>query len=174
MSKRCQNVKKMSNCQKDVKLSKKKPNVKKSSIETVQEVHKKKLHNEVHTYWRQFWHQIWRSPKLVKILSCTFWGFLVTIIFDVKIDVNMCEPHYANIYFLWTSSIVHVFDFLTFDIFLTIWHLFDNLTHYLNLVTCVMGWGGISYMSVSKSQKGVKLSKRCQVSIYALCMTSHL
>ena len=25
-------------------------------------------------------------------------------------------------FFLWTSSIVHVFDFLTFDIFLTTWH----------------------------------------------------
>ena len=32
--------------------------------------------------------------------------------------------------FLWTSSIVYVFDFLTFDIFLTIWHLFDNLTSF--------------------------------------------
>ena len=54
-----------------------------------------------------------------------FWTILVTFIFEVKIDVNMCEPHYANLFFLWTSSIVHVFDFLTFDIFLTTWHLFD-------------------------------------------------
>ena len=29
--------------------------------------------------------------------------------------------------FLWTSSIVHVFDFLTFDIFLTTWHLFWHM-----------------------------------------------
>ena len=36
-------------------------------------------------------------------------------------------------FFVWISSIVHMFDFLTFDIFLTTWHLFDNLTHYLNL-----------------------------------------
>ena len=35
--------------------------------------------------------------------------------------------------FLWTSSIVHVFDFLTFDIFLTTWHLFDSLTSFDNL-----------------------------------------
>ena len=32
--------------------------------------------------------------------------------------------------FLWTSSIVHVFDFLTFDIFLTTWHLFDTILTY--------------------------------------------
>ena len=35
--------------------------------------------------------------------------------------------------FLWTSSIVHVFDFLTFDIFLTTWRLFDNLTSFWQL-----------------------------------------
>ena len=73
--------------------------------------------------------------KVTKIVQkhflCTLWGFLVTIICDVKIDINMCEPHYVNLFFLWTSSIVHVFDFLTFDIFLTAWHLFDNLTFFL-------------------------------------------
>ena len=71
------------------------------------------------------------NMKVTKIVQkhflCTFWGFLVTIICDVKIDISMCEPHYVNLFFLWTSSIVHVFDFLTFDIFLTTWHLFDNL-----------------------------------------------
>ena len=51
-----------------------------------------------------------------------FWTILVTYIFDVKIDINMCEPHYVNLFFVWTSSIVCVFDFLTFDIFLTFWH----------------------------------------------------
>ena len=29
----------------------------------------------------------------------TFWGFLVTIICDVKIDINICEPHYVNLLF---------------------------------------------------------------------------
>ena len=57
-----------------------------------------------------------------KYFLWTFWGFLVTIICDVKIDVNICERHYVN-FFLWTSSIVQVFDFVTFDIFLTTWHL---------------------------------------------------
>ena len=31
-----------------------------------------------------------------KYFLLTFWGFLVTIIFDVKIDVNICEPYYVN------------------------------------------------------------------------------
>ena len=46
---------------------------------------------------------------------------------------NMCELHYVNLFFLWTSSIVHVFDLLTSDIFLTTWHLFDNLTSFWQL-----------------------------------------
>ena len=62
-----------------------------------------------------------------------FWAILLTFIFHIKIDVNMCEPHYVNLFFLWTSSIVCMFDFLIFDIFLTTWHLFDILTHQLNL-----------------------------------------
>ena len=48
-----------------------------------------------------------------------FWAVLMTFISDVKIDVNMCEPHYVNLFFLSTSSIVQMFDYLTFDIFLT-------------------------------------------------------
>ena len=27
-----------------------------------------------------------------------FWPILVTCIFDIKIDVNMCEPHYVNLF----------------------------------------------------------------------------
>ena len=77
------------------------------------------------------------NMKVTKIVQkhfvCTFWGFLVTIICDIKIDTSKCEPHYVNLFFLWTSSIVHVFDFLTFDIFLTTWHLFDNLTSFWQL-----------------------------------------
>ena len=44
------------------------------------------------------------NMKVTKIVQkhflCTFEGFLVTIICDVKIDVNMCEPHYVNLFFL--------------------------------------------------------------------------
>ena len=75
------------------------------------------------------------NMKVTKIVQkhflCPFGGFLVTIICDVKIDINMCEPHYVNLFFLWTSSIVHVFDFLTsfwqLDIFLTTWHLYWHM-----------------------------------------------
>ena len=42
----------------------------------------------------------------------------MTFIFDVKIDVNMCEPHCVNLFFVWTSSTDEMFDFFTFDIFL--------------------------------------------------------
>ena len=95
----------------------------------MEEVHKKiNWHNEVHTYWCQFWRQIWRSPKLFKnTFYAHFEGFWWPSYVTSKIDINVCEPHYVNLFFLWTSSIVYVFDFLTFDIFLTIWHLFDNL-----------------------------------------------
>ena len=62
-----------------------------------------------------------------------FWAILLTFIFDIKIDINICEPHYVNLFFLWTSSIVCMFDLLIFDIFFTTWHLFDILTHQLNL-----------------------------------------
>ena len=121
MSKRCQNVKKMSN-------------VKKSNTQTMEEVHKKiNSHNEVHTYWCQFWCQIWRSPKLFKnTFYAHFEGFWSPSYATSKLT-SMCEPHYVNLFFLWTSSIVHVFAFLTFDIFLTTWHLFDSLTCFWQL-----------------------------------------
>ena len=122
MSKRCQNVKKMSN-------------VKKSNTQTMEEVHKK---NKFTWSGSHILMSILTSNmKVTKIVQkhfvCTFWGFLVTIIYDIKIDISKCEPHYVNLFFLWTSSIVHVFDFLTFDIFLTTWHLFDNLTSFWQL-----------------------------------------
>ena len=117
VSKRCQVVKKMSN-------------IKKSNVQTMEEVHKK---NKLTSWSSQILTLILTSNmKVTKIAQkyflWTFWGFLVTIICDVKIDINICEPHCVNLFFLWTSSIVQVFDFLTFDIFLTTWHLFDNLT----------------------------------------------
>ena len=28
-----------------------------------------------------------------------FWAILLTFIFDVKIDINICEPHYVNLLF---------------------------------------------------------------------------
>ena len=73
-----------------------------------------------------------------------FWTILVTFIFDVKLDINICESYYVNllvfvnllhspeIWLFWHLSTWHLFDNLTsfwhFDIFLTFWHLFDILT----------------------------------------------
>ena len=45
-------------------------------------------------------------------------------IFRLKIDLIVCEPCCVKLIFLWTSSIVKVFDFLTFDI---LWHIKYNL-----------------------------------------------
>ena len=144
MSKRCQNVKKMSNCQKDVKLSKR-CQMSKSQTHRLWRRFIKKInwHNEVHTYWRQFLtSHMMVTKKLKNVHRKCFWTILVTFIFDIKIDINMCEPHYVNLFFLWTSSIVYVFDFLTFDIFLTIWHLFDNLTSFWHMSNVAHGrWG---------------------------------
>ena len=52
-----------------------------------------------------------------------FWAILMTFISDVKIDVNMCEPHYVNLFFF--VNLLHSPDVWLFDI----WHLFDILTH---------------------------------------------
>ena len=75
-----------------------------------------------------------------KTLSKHILRVLVTIICDVKIDVNMCEPHYVNLFFfvnllhspcVWLFDIWHLFDNLTsfwqLDIFMTTWHLFWHL-----------------------------------------------
>ena len=94
------------------------------------------------------------NMKVTKIVQkhflCTFWGFLVTIIWDVKIDVNMCEPHYVNLFFLWTSSIVHVFYF---------WHLFDNLTSFWQLDIFLTTWHLFWHMGNGKcGQMGIMVN----------------
>ena len=133
MSKRGQNVKKMSKCQKDVKCQ----NVKHTDWRRfTKEINS---HNEVHTYWCQFWHQIWRSPKLFKnTFYAHFEGFWSPSYVTSKLT-SVCVNFIVSIFFfLWTSSIVHVFDFLTFDIFLTTWHLFNIFlitSHIFNFLT---------------------------------------
>ena len=66
------------------------------------------------------------------------------IICDIRIDINICEPHYVNLFFLWTSSIVQVLVFIKFDIFLTTWHLLT----FLSLAYEVWGKVIISHLSV--------------------------
>ena len=148
VSKRCQVVKKMSSCQKDVKLSKrcqvvkKMSNVKKSNTWTMEEVHKK---NKLTQWGSQILTSILTSQMMVtknpqNIHRKYFWAILVTFTFDVKINVNICEPHDVNLFFLWTSSIVCIFDFFIFDIFLTAWHIFDNLTSFWHLTYNMGTW----------------------------------
>ena len=62
LAKKCQVIKKMSSCQKDVKLSK-------SQTHGLWKRFAKKInsHNEVHTYWYQFWRHIWWRPKTLKM-----------------------------------------------------------------------------------------------------------
>ena len=58
----------------------------------------------------------------------------MTFISYVKIDVNMCEPHYVNLFFCEPPPYSRCLtSFWQLDIFLTTWHLFDILTHQLNL-----------------------------------------
>ena len=52
---------------------------------------------------------------LKKHILWTFWMFVVTITSDVKIYLIVCESYCVKLKFLWTSSIVKVFDFLTFS-----------------------------------------------------------
>ena len=81
-------------------------------------------HNEVHTYWRQFWCHIWWSLKTLKMSIESIFGqfcwpsYLTSKL--TSISVNLIMSIYS---FLWISSIVCMFDFLIFDIFLTFWHI---------------------------------------------------
>ena len=95
--KRCQVVKKMSSCQKDVKLSKG-CQMSKSQTHGLWRRFTKKInsHNEVHMYWCQYWRHIWWLPKTLK----------------------MCiESVFEQFWWCLTS-------FWYFVIFLTFWHLF--------------------------------------------------
>ena len=95
----------------------------------MEEVHKKKKLTQSGSHI--FMSILTSHMKVIKIgqkyFLWTFWGFLVSMICDVKIDVNMCEPHYVKFLFVWTSSIVQVFDNLTLDIFLATWRLVPTL-----------------------------------------------
>ena len=93
-------------------------NVKKSNTSTMDEVHKKFnltqwCSHTMRSILRWNMKIIENAPKHI---LWSFWRFSVTIISDIKIDVRVCEPHCGKLKFLWTSFIVNIFDFLTFDI----------------------------------------------------------
>ena len=150
--KRCQVVKKMSSCQKDVKLSKrcqvvkKMSNVKKSNTWTMEEVHKKiNWHNEVHTYWCQFWRHIWWGPKTLKMcIESVFEQFWWPSYLTSKLTW-IC---------VWLFDIWHLFDILIslsyFDIFL------GGLSLHLNHL---IAWRvGISFRQFGTLPIGIFLS----------------
>ena len=86
------------------------------------------------THRHQFWRYIWWWPKTLKMcIESVFEQFWWPSYLTSKLT-SICVTLIMWIFFLWTSSIVCVFDFLTFDIFLTsfltFWHLFDILTSF--------------------------------------------
>ena len=125
MSKRCQIVKKMSNCQKDVKCQKIK------HIDYGGGSQKKLIDIMRFTHFDiNFWCRICWSLKTLKMC--------IESVLNNFGDLHIWRQNWrqyvwtslCQLFFLWTSSLVYVFDFLTsfwqLDIFLTIWHLFDT------------------------------------------------
>ena len=100
----CSCVKKMSSCQKDVKLSKR-CQMSKSQTHRLWRRFTKKInwHNEVHTFWCQFWCHIWWSPKTLKMCIESvfeqFWwpSYLTSKLMSICVNLIMsiyffCEP----------------------------------------------------------------------------------
>ena len=78
-----------------------------------------------------------------------FWAILVTFIFDIRLDINICKPHYVNLFFVnllyspeiwlfWHLSTWHLFDNLTsfwhFDIFLNLYHLSPSQGYFIEWI----------------------------------------
>ena len=97
-------VKKMSSCQKDVKLSKR-CQMSKNQTPGLWRRFTKKLnwHNEVHRYWCQFWCHIWWSLKTLKMFTESIFGqfwwssYLTSKLTSISVNLMMsiyffCEP----------------------------------------------------------------------------------
>ena len=119
LSKRCQVVKKISSCQKDVKCQKVK------HMDYGGGSQKKINWHEVHTYWCQFCHHIWWWPKTLKMCIESgfeqFWwpSYLTSKLTSICVSLIMWIYFFVN---LLQSLCVWLFD---------IWHLFDILTSFL-------------------------------------------
>ena len=116
-----------------VKMSKRCQVVKKSNIWTMEEVHM--LMSVVTSLMIV-------TKNTQNVHRKYFWPILMNFICDIKIDVNICEPHCFNLLFvLWISCIVQMFAFwyLTsswqLDIFLT-----SFLTFYSNHLSLAPGY----------------------------------
>ena len=133
MSKKCQVVKKMSSCQKDVKLSKR-CQMSNSQTHGLWRRFTKKInwHNEVHTYWCQFWCHIWWWPKTLKMcIESVFEQFWWPSYLTSKLT-SICVNLIMWIYFFFVN-LLHSLCVWFFDI----WHLFDILTSFwhFNILT---------------------------------------
>ena len=75
-------------------------NVKKLNTYTMEEVHKK---NELTQWGSHILMSILMSHMIVtknpqNVHRNYFWAILLPFIFDIKIDINMCEPHHVNLF----------------------------------------------------------------------------
>ena len=118
-----QNIKKMSSCQKNVKLSKR-CQMSKNQTPRLWRRFTKKLnwHNEVHRYWRQFWRHKWWSLKTPKMFIESIFGQFWWPSYLTSKLTSICVNLIMSIYFF--VNLLHSPDVWLFDI----WHLFDNLT----------------------------------------------
>ena len=122
VSKRCQVVKKMSSCQKDVKYQKIK------HLDYGGGSQKKiNWHNEVHRYWCQFWRHKWWSLKTLKMFIESIFGQFWWPSYLMSKLTSICVNLIMSIYFF--VNLLHSPDVWLFDI----WHLFDNLTSFWQL-----------------------------------------
>ena len=91
--------------------------VKKSNTRTISEVNKKM---SLTSWGSNFMRSNLTSHMMVtktpqKDVLLTIWGVSMNVNFDLKIDLIVPEPHYVKFFFFRTSSIVQMFEFLTFD-----------------------------------------------------------
>ena len=120
-----------------VKMSKRCWVVEKSNICTMEEVHMLMSIFTAHMIVTQNTQIVHRKY---------FWPNLLTFIYDINIDVNICEPHCFNLFFV---NLVHSPDVWH----LTTWHLSDILTSfltfYLNHLSLAPGFFLTMFISVS-------------------------
>ena len=121
-------------------------NIKKRNIWTIEEVHTKNKFTQ------------WCSHILTSILTSSmkvtkihfegfwWWSYVPSKLTSISVNLIMW------IYFLWTSSIVQVLVFFTFDIFLTTWHLSTFLS------PAYVVWGKVIISHLSLCSQGGTLS----------------
>ena len=123
----------MSKCQKDVKMSKRCQNVKKSNTQTMEEVHEKKwihimrfTHIDVNFDVKYKGHQNCSKTLFMYILRVFGHHHMWHQNWHQYVWTSLCQ-------FIFFVNLLHSPCVWLFDIFLTTWHLFDNLTSFLDI-----------------------------------------